>query len=143
MALAATPLRGGYVSGQLGTEKAAAPARAGPRRPRSGRSGSACSPTLATPRLAGELVLESAHDEVHDRHVRLYTVELQLPVQLLRDPRRQLDPDLSFACHLASLPPVRMDTATFAYNYRDSLRSATPPERIQRILGCMSPLSRR
>src|SRR5262247_4271336 len=98
-----------------------------PRRPRSGRSGSACSPALATPRLAGELVLKSAHDEVHDRHVRLDAVELQLPVQLLRDPRRQLDPDLSFACHLASLPPVRMDTATFAYNYRDSLRSATPP----------------
>src|SRR5262245_41132420 len=124
-----------------------------PRRPRTRqggsrdapgrRSGSARSPALATPRLAGELVLQGAHDEIHHRHVRLDAVELQLPVQLLRDPRRQLDPDLSFACHLASLPPVRMDTATFAYNYRDSLRSATPPERIQRILGCMSPLSRR
>src|SRR5579862_1031617 len=113
--------------------EAAAPTRVprGLSRDRSTSLGRPRPPARRATCFAGELVLQGAHDEVHHRHVGLDAIELQLAVELLRNAGRQLDPYLSFACHLASLPPVRTDTATLAYNYRDSLRSATRGRRIR------------
>src|ERR1051326_6297455 len=90
------------------------------------RSSGSSSPPLASAGLSSELVLQRADNEVHHRDVGFYAVELQLAVQLLRDACRQLDPYLSFACHLSSLPPALMDSATLEPSYRARVRSATP-----------------
>src|SRR5262249_37284407 len=71
------------------------------RRPSSGAG--ATTFRLATG-LACELLFECPDYEVHDGDVRLDAVELQLTMELLRDPRRELYPNFPLTCHNAPFP---------------------------------------
>src|SRR5262245_40441795 len=78
------------------------PWRSPPRSPAVIRRGA--DPVRLATGLACEFLFERPDYEVHDGDVRLDAVELQLTMELLRDPRRELYPNLTLTCHNAPFP---------------------------------------
>jgi hypothetical protein len=70
-------------------------------------SGAAGPTALSGLPLTLELVLEGTDDEVHQGHVGLDAVKLQLAVELLRDAGRQLYPDFVFSRHMVPFTLAR------------------------------------